>query len=334
MTAPEQKPGIFNLDWKKVVNRLTILISVGVLINVLIVYFISGEFKLENLLAFNPWFLLLSLFFGVLPMFWHAVEILIWARYFDLKLHPVDAFRISVSTVLGSAVTPTMLGGGPVKWGLLVHYGLRSGQAAAVVTFAGLQDLVFLLGMIAVSVLLSDRIGPEVFSQIFEKFSGKAPTVALIGAGIVLLLALLVYLLGRTEFGRKFRRKLLDSYGDFRDAYKLLAAHGKWYFLAATTATTFRWLSRFLVVLTLAAGLSIDTDYTELMVSQWMVYSSMTAMPTPGAAGGAEAVFYLVYKNYIPKELIGVLIFAWRFFTEYMRLIFAAVMVNFFQRKN
>ncbi len=328
MENKAQNSAPIKFNWKKVINRLTIIISIGVVLNVFLVYFLTDDFKPSLFLEFNPFYLFLAVVFGVLPMIIHAFEIKLWAHYFDLHLSFKNSFRISVSTILGSAATPTMLGGGPVKWGMLMHYGLRSGQAAAVTTFTGLQDFVFLLMVITFSVFTSDRVGVDVFRKLFVKMTDKLPITLLIIAGVVLVIFILFKVLQQTSRGQKIIQFLKTALTDFKQAYAMLAKHGKWYFLAAVGTTTLRWMSRFLVVLWLVLGLGIQTDYLDVVLSNWLVFTSMTAVPTPGAAGGAEAVFYLVYKPLIPAHYLALVMFAWRFCTEYMRLIFAAVSVN------
>lgn len=333
MSSPKENKAPFSFNWQKVVNRLTLVISIGIIANLLIVYFFSGEFKMELLFEFQPIYLFLAFLFGILPMFFHGIEIKLWAHYFGLNLSMRRSMNISVSTILGSALTPTFLGGGPVKWAMLTRYGLKSGQAAAVTTFTGIQDAIFLLMIITTSVFLSDRVGVNIFERLFNNFGQKVPYILAIVAGVALLVFIGVRLLGRSYRGRKILSKLRETYKDFKDAYKLIAKDGWLYFAAAILTTTLRWMSRFMVIFWLAKGLSLNTDYVELILANWLVYTGMTAVPTPGAAGGAEAMFYLIYKPLIPKPYMPVMIFAWRLFTEYMRLITAAVAVSLLNAK-
>jgi len=43
-------------------------------------------------------------------------------------------------------------------------------------------------------------------------------------------------------------------------------------------------------------------------------------MPTPGATGGAEASFYMIYYYLLPHKSIGLIIAGWRFLTFYFLL--------------
>lgn len=334
MSEKQPQNKLVTINWSKVVNRLTLVISIGVIVNLIIIYFASEEFSLSQLLQFNPWYLLLALLFGLFPVFGHAFEIKIWSHYFKKDLSLRAALRVSVSTILGSAVTPTMVGGGPVKWGLLMHYSLRSGQAAAMLTFSALQELLFFLIIIPISIIVSDRIGINVINRLSNKLAGQLPAI-LIGAFVVIVVVAVIWmLLKRSSFGQKMRQRVRASFEDFKNAYTLIAKEGKGYFLGTWVINVLRWVSRFMVVLCLVKGLAITADQKELFLLQWMIYLGMTATPTPGGSGGAEAAFFLVFKALIPGNVIGVIILAWRFCVDYARLIFSAVMVNFFQRKD
>ena len=40
---------------------------------------------------------------------------------------------------------------------------------------------------------------------------------------------------------------------------------------------------------------------------QWVIFTVMVFVPTPGASGGAEAAFLLVYSALLPVRIIGIL---------------------------
>jgi uncharacterized membrane protein YbhN (UPF0104 family) len=62
------------------------------------------------------------------------------------------------------------------------------------------------------------------------------------------------------------------------------------------------------------------------MVLQVFVFALMTLVPTPGAAGGAEVMFSLMYSSFLPAGTIGLVTAGWRFLTFYFLLLLAAVL--------
>jgi uncharacterized membrane protein YbhN (UPF0104 family) len=62
------------------------------------------------------------------------------------------------------------------------------------------------------------------------------------------------------------------------------------------------------------------------MVLQVFVFALMTLVPTPGAAGGAEVMFSLIYRAFLPAGTIGLVTAGWRFLTFYFLLLLAAAL--------
>jgi uncharacterized protein (TIRG00374 family) len=58
---------------------------------------------------------------------------------------------------------------------------------------------------------------------------------------------------------------------------------------------------------------------------QVILFAAMNAVPTPGAAGGAEALFSLLYRPFIPANSLAVVMIGWRFLTFYLPAILGAV---------
>jgi hypothetical protein len=62
------------------------------------------------------------------------------------------------------------------------------------------------------------------------------------------------------------------------------------------------------------------------MALQVIVFALVTFVPTPGGAGGAEAMFSLLYRAFLPAGAIGMVTTAWRFLTFYFLVLVAAVL--------
>lgn len=54
----------------------------------------------------------------------------------------------------------------------------------------------------------------------------------------------------------------------------------------------------------------------------------MNAVPTPGAIGGAEALFALLYRPFLPAGSIALVMAGWRFFTFYLPAVFGATALS------
>jgi uncharacterized membrane protein YbhN (UPF0104 family) len=82
-----------------------------------------------------------------------------------------------------------------------------------------------------------------------------------------------------------------------------------------------QWLTRFSILLAVLLALGLPDDLLSFFLLQWMVFVAMALVPTPGAAGGAEAAFLLVFGKIIPSAAVGPALAGWRFLTYYFMLL-------------
>lgn len=323
---------ISQINWSKVANRLILIIGIGIIVNLAFNYFFTGTLQINQLFKFRWWSLLAAFFLAIVPWFFHALEIMIWSNFFKVKMPLKDAIGISVATDLGSAITPTMVGGAPIKLGMLMRKGLNVGQAGAMVIFTGIEDMVFFLSIISVSIVYSDRMGIGLLHEVLgDIFSDTARTILIISIAAISF-TIIWFLLKRFKIIAKIAAVIKGALNDFKQAMTLIAKNGKTTFLLAALAIVLRWVARFFILVVLAAGIGATADWKEIYLSEWLVYMGMTITPTPGAIGGAEGGFMMVYKNIISNDVIGAVMAAWRFFNYYLLLIISAAYLYFYSR--
>jgi len=315
-------------DWDKVANRLVLIVGIGIGLNLLFTCYISDGFEWGQLLQFSAFWLTAAFVLAVFPWFCHAVEIKIWTSFFKKRFTFKECLRISVATDLGSAITPTMVGGGPIKMGMLVHGGLPIGKATAMLTLSALEDLLFFLVIIPLSFVFTDNIGMDTFSGLGRHPGQYFPKILMAVTLLILVLSLAVFILKKFSFWKNIGRKIQAGLREFRNALHLILKEGKLHLAGASAAIFLRWVCRFLILVCLAKGLGLQAGFTELFFSQWLIDLVMTVTPTPGAIGGAEGSFYFVFKSILPTSHIGVIMTLWRFFSYYMLLLLAALFLN------
>jgi glycosyltransferase 2 family protein len=132
--------------------------------------------------------------------------------------------------------------------------------------------------------------------------------------------------MGRTR--RRFRR----TWRDARVAAVLIARRGKARFALALGLTAIHWIGRYSVISALALFLGIPFDPVLFWLLQWVVFTLMSFVPTPGATGGAEIAFTAVYATLLPSGVIGIATAAWRIFTFYVPVGLAALVFPFLER--
>lgn len=333
MSAETPTPG--KLD--RVFRTALLFVPFGVLGNLALSWYATDHDLLRDLPGRPVGYLLLAVALGLIPWLTNALRIWIWAQFISQRLSLGDAFRITVGAELASSVLPTSSGGEVFRWGMMLQRGITPGQAASIVTLGYLEDLLFFATALPVAVVLSRAWELPVLRQLVGEAQGNA--VAVLVVALVVLYALrlgvrmaLVGGLGRRarSWSRRrvagVRRRFRRAVHDFRGVLRLVRERGKTRFLLTYLITAVQWICRYSVVTALVAWLGADTQPVLFFLLQWVIFTAMMFVPTPGASGGAEAAFLLVYSALLPAGLIGIATAGWRLLTFYLQLSLGAVL--------
>lgn len=330
-----RRRGRLTLD--RVFRLALLLIPFGVLGNLALSWATTDRALLATLPALPRGYLYLALVLGLVPWVTNALRLLVWTRFIGTDLSFRDALRIVLGGELGSSVLPSSSGGEIFRWGMMMQRGLSPGAAASVISLGHAEDLLFFLLALPLAVVLSSAWELPILRSVAGEIEGSAVQVvgvAAVAAAVLWALFLLVLRgrLGARARGRglrmaaRVRRRLRRAWGDFRDVYRLVVERGKSRFLLTMAITAVQWSCRYSVVSALAAFLGADVDPVLFFLLQWVVFTVMLFIPTPGASGGAEAAFYLVYSALLPAPIVGLMTAGWRFLTFYLQLALGAVL--------
>lgn len=336
-TGTEEIPPSGRNGLGKLFRTTLIMIPIGVLGNIVFSFLVTDRSLLSSLPDLPRGYLFLAVGLGLLPWLTNSLRTLIWTRFLGHRLSLRDTFAMTLATDLGSAISPTAVGGGFFKWGMLVQRGVSPGSAASLTTFPIIEDAIFFGIALPIAVIATASWNLPVFRVVAEQFRHDAPTVLASAAGIALFTWLGVrwVLTGglgdrtRTrgiQFMARSRRKLRSTWTDAREVFRLIALRGRWWFALSLSLTAIQWISRYSVISALVAFLGYPVQPVIFWVLQWVVFTLMAFIPTPGAAGGAEAAFYLIYSALLPEQVIGIATAGWRFLTFYFQLGLASVL--------
>lgn len=313
-----------------------VIIPLGVIGNIVLSLLTTDRQLLTSLDNLPFAYLAFALALGVLPWFTNALRLLIWTRFLGHRLGYRDAFEITLASDLGAAVSPTAVGGGFFKWGLLVQRGVKPGTAASLATVAPVEDGVFFAIALPIAIYLTASWDHPVFATAASELTANLPPVLLGTAAIAAASWLAVRMVVGGTLGRRTQRKGLRllrrirssfrrTWQDARSVYRLIGADGKSRFALTLTLTAIQWGARYSIISVLIAFLGAPVQPVLFWLLQWVVFTLATAIPTPGAAGGAEAAFYVIYSPFVPSGLMGLATAGWRFFTFYLLLLLAAI---------
>lgn len=264
---------------------------------------------------------------AVLPWFCNALRIYNWMRLVrpDLRAAAPASLRAVLAAEVGAAMTPTAVGGAPIKTGMLIRSGLTPAEAVTVTAAGGLEDLV----VISISLpfaLATTGLGAEISGRLQEfGIQFPEPVVLTMAAGVLAVLGLVVLLFRRRTWANVGRARLAAWWRETCSVVEFLRERGTLVFAGNLALAAAQWAARLSIISALLAGLGVAAQPLRLAVLQWICFAIMSVTPTPGAIGGAETTFLLVFADDVPVALAPVALAAWRFVTFYAVTGIAAV---------
>jgi len=315
----------------KLLRTAFIIIPIGVIGNVGFSLLVTDRTLLASVGEFPRSYLFAAVLLGIIPWFTNALRLQIWTRFLGHRMRFKSAIQIVLATDLGAAVSPTAVGGGFFKWGLLVQRGVSPGAAASLTTLTPFEDGLFFAIAIPTAILATASWGHPVFTEVAGQIGDAALPAVLVMGGIAAASWLAVRGALGGGFGRRtqvrsrrfltrVRRGVGATWLDARQVYRLIRQDGKLRFALSMILTAIQWTARYSVISLIVAFLGAPVQPVLFGLLQWVVFTLASFIPTPGAAGGAEAAFFLIYSPFVPSDIIGLVTAGWRFFTFYLLL--------------
>jgi glycosyltransferase 2 family protein len=326
----------------KVLRTALYLIPIGVLGNLALSWFATDRGTLAELGRLPVSYLLAGLGLTLVPWVTGTLRLLIWTRFLQFRLPFREALKITLAVDLGAAISPTAVGGELFKWGMLVQRGVPSGSAATVSLLPKVEDAVFFAIALPVALVLSGAWRLPVVTGIVELFPGGLLALALPAIAIGFGCWGVVRMMLAGAFGdaprmaglrwiARARRLLHRPLSDARAAVLVVVRRGKSRLALTLGLTAVHWIARYSVVTMVLAFLGVPVQPVLFWLLQWVVFTAMSFVPTPGAAGGAEAAFSLIYAPIVPAGLLGVATAGWRMLTFYAPVGLAALVFGALQ---
>jgi len=295
---------------------------------------------MSHLNQLRPSYIFLILGLIMVPWLGHSIRLVIWTKFLDVPLKFKECFRIAVTTDLGSSITPTLIGGGPIKLGMLMKKKISAGKAGTLTLLGGFEDFImYLAAFLTACFFLKDTI-ISVFVNLYRTIVENATTVLTILAVFFLIRWLMRRFFSASLWSlipQKLRTiiykisiALRRGYQEMKEAFSLIFKRGKLRFLLSFSILLVQWTAKFSILIVILTALKLPFNTPQMYLQQWLVYLSMIFIPTPGATGGAEASFYFIFNGEVDKKFLPLIVSVWRFFTYYMILFSAVVMVQLF----
>jgi glycosyltransferase 2 family protein len=319
-------------------RKLFFLIPLGVIGNVIFVLIGTDRSLVGSGIHFAPGYIIVAMLVIIMPWFTGALRLLLWSRFLGKGLRYPEAFRIALGSELGAAISPPMVGGNAVKAGMLMQKGFSGGAALSLAMLEGMEEGLFFIFMVPVALTLSSSWDLPVIQGLLSGIRHTSLPLLLTGSGVACGVVFVLAqrrcraLAMRFPLAARLATSIGPAYRNFILTWKTIILNGKTVFALTFALTAVQWICRYSIISLLLMSLGIPAQPVLFMALQVLVFALMSFIPTPGGAGGAEAVFYLFYKPFLAADSIAAVTLGWRFLTFYFLLLLAAVLFLIMER--
>jgi uncharacterized protein (TIRG00374 family) len=334
----ERDPAVpSKIGFHALLKRAVLLIPLGIAGNMLFLFFSSTRLSLPVLSPLDLIALTLTALLAIVPWFTDSLRLFIWGRFLGASISYPELIRVVIGGELGAAVSPPIIGGSAVKTALMVRLGIPAGTAFSLALLAGIEDSIVFLVLVPLALTVSSSWDlPFVQSGLSSLNNPLLWAICGIVAAMVIILLLMCKdpVASRVTGGKTggeqagppgLRDKLLQGWRDFVLIFGLIAARGKARLSLTLLISTVQWICRYSVLTALVMSLGLPAQPLVYFSLQVILFAAMNLVPTPGAAGGAEALFTMLYRPFIPSDSVTVVMIGWRFLTFYLPAILGAV---------
>jgi uncharacterized protein (TIRG00374 family) len=318
-------------------RKLFFLIPIGIIGNVIALAITTDRAQLRSLLQIKPGYFLLAMVFGVIPWFTGSLRMHLWTKFLGNNLGYRTLFRIAVCAELGGAISPPLVGGGPVKLGMLMQRGFSAGTALSIVTMENLEDALFFCIMVPVALTVSSSWQLPVVRSVLEQL-GQAPFLLTAAGAAVTLFAVCFAIMKNRHLLKQrflwfhsFSGKLRTFVENFSGTFKKIIRSGKAVLILTLTLTALQWICKYTIISLVLLSFGLQPHPLLFMALQVLVFAFASLIPTPGGVGGAETVFYFIHRAYLPAGLVYVITAVWRFFTFYFLALLGSLLFLLFK---
>ncbi len=318
-------------------KRLLILVAASVISIAAILYFTVDERTGDALSNVRPMFLLALLGLWIAVLLFDASAIMLYARGTDTKIGVLPALKTTTVRIFFNIVTPFAFGGQPFSVFSLHREGIPTGKGSSIVIIKLITLAAFSqVGALVSFLLFNDRISNITALNKVIMISGLA------GGGMILLLTLgflypqflvkiitagskVLHAIHLIKYPAKIRRMVIMQTAAARRSFKRYFSHHLGFFISGTLCNGMVYASQLVMLWLILLGLGIKVTFITGIVLASMLIFLLTFMPTPGAIGLGEGIFFLLFSKTIPTYMIGIAIVLWRFFFHYLSAILGAI---------
>ncbi|MEM6646822.1 MAG: lysylphosphatidylglycerol synthase transmembrane domain-containing protein [Bacteroidota bacterium] len=237
--------------------------------------------------------------------------------------------RVQLAWDFFSNVTPSAIGGGPfAAYFMAKDRGITVGEATSILLFAMLLDQFFVIASIIAVIIAAFYMAvvPPDFGALGGAamwfFFGGLMVYTVFFAYVTLVKPELIERIAkwfvRFKWLRRYEGRVQREVDQLKANARVLRRESVGFYLKGALLTAASWIARpALVVLIILSVFPLADAVLAFMRTLAMLFASMI-MPTPGGAGGVEALYYGFLNDLMPTALVAPTLFVWRVLGYYL----------------
>ncbi|ABE53260.1 protein of unknown function UPF0104 [Methanococcoides burtonii DSM 6242] len=314
---------------------LMISLFISVISIIAVMFYTLDPQTLVSIRNIRTEFLLLALCLHLLSYLLWGLRTRAMCKFLGFDVSITRAFEIVTSSTFLASVTPSSIGGEPLRVHLLGQENVPVGSATAVVLGERLLD--------GILILVSAPVALHLFRGVIS--TSALSTVVVMGELLLFLTFLTIiyavwhphytkktlnYIIHRTavvtgtaESGRleDLTRKLDMIIDDFHNSMAFFVTKGRKGLFFGSVYTILFWIVEFAMIPVILIGLNQPPAIVMSFAAQVLLMILLVIPITPGSSGVAELGATSLFSLFVPVYLIGIVVVAWRAFTLYLNLI-------------
>ncbi len=341
----DEKPDAFGhflrgLPRKTLAVALALLPIVALLNLGVLVWSLGGIDLSATIVA--PGYLVIAFALVFVPIIANSLRLAVWARFLEVDLPLLAALRVMTGTVVANSVTPTTVGGMPLKILFLMGEGVETRKAVTMLSLQTAEDMLVLFSLVGLSAWLSGFLLTDFLAahpDLMGRIELLISSAAWFGFVAVLVIVGSCLAIGFGMLGPKLQKRakhaldvLRQSISTIAKDWIAVASRGKTYALINIGLAVVQWTVRFSIAGLVIAAFGIDWHPQLYWLLQYLVQALSSVVPTPGAAGGAEAAFLLLFSPFVELDTLLPAMSTWRLLHFFIPLGAAALAFFFLRR--
>jgi uncharacterized protein (TIRG00374 family) len=274
----------------------------------------------------------------------HILSFVVWGQRIKVmtsalgyEISLLRAYEIVVSGTFVAALTPSSIGGEPLRIALLRQDNMPVGKASAVILGERILDAILMLLAAPFSLYLFHGLlssDPRlnlviILGGLFSVVSLVLVLYALMRPGIVkpAVNNLVEWLIRRTsdkKIGAKLHRlsESIDrEIDEFHESIYLFATEARAGLFYGIIYTVIYWIVEFASLPAILMGLNQPPSILISFAAQSLLLIIIVAPLTPGSSGVAEIASASLFSVFMPASIIGIAVIGWRACTFYTNIL-------------